>query len=771
MENSRLFLVLCLFWSSFILGTHELQSSQTQVLLQLKKQLEDPKQLDIWSDHGMDFCYTPSSDQLNVSCQDNSVTELRIVGDKLAKVGDFDGCAIPNQTLSESFSMDSFVTTLTRLTSLRVVRLVSLGIWGPLPDKIHRLGSLEFLDLSSNFLFGSIPPKMSTMVKLQTLVLDENYLNGSIPNMFGSMSNLTILSMRSNRLEGSFPPVEKVKNLNNFTLSYNMISGKVPDLSGLTSLQMLDLAVNKLDSDLPSLPKGLVMALLSNNSFSGEIPKQYTQLGRLQRLDLSSNVLKGTPQAGLFSLPAIAYLNLASNMLSGSLPNSLSCGEQLNYVDISNNKFTGGLPSCLNSTTSSRVIKLDGNCLSTNLQDQHPESYCVELKVKGKKSGSGRRDLGVLIGVIGGILVVAVFLAIGFFVVCRRYCPKGISEQHLLPKAVQDNSAAGFSSEILTSARYIAEASKLGMDNVPICRLFSLEELKVATNNFDRSTSIGEGSIGKLYKGRLENGTVVAIRCLSLSKTYSIRNLKLRLDMLAKLRHQNLVCLLGYSIDGVGKIGSNVNRLYLVYEFVSGGDFRSHLSETSPEKVLKWSERLSVLIGVAKAVHFLHTGVIPGFLNNHLKTNNVLLNKHRMAKLSDYGLSIITREIDRFEAKGEGPTSWQMTNLVDDVYSFGFILLESLVGASTYVRREASLLKEMASFGSQDGRRRLIDPIILGTCSQESLSVVISIMTKCISSESATRPSFEDVLWNLQYAAQIQATADGDQRFGAMSPP
>lgn len=47
---------------------------------------------------------------------------------------------------------------------------------------------------------------------------------------------------------------------------------------------------------------------------------------------------------------------------------------------------------------------------------------------------------------------------------------------------------------------------------------------------------------------------------------------------------------------------------------------------------------------MAKAVHFLHTGIIPGFFNNRLKANNILLNEHLMAKLSDYGLSIVIAE-------------------------------------------------------------------------------------------------------------------------------
>lgn len=65
------------------------------------------------------------------------------------------------------------------------------------------------------------------------------------------------------------------------------------------------------------------------------------------------------------------------------------------------------------------------------------------------------------------------------------------------------------------------------------------------------------------------------------------------------------------------------------------------------EKVIKWPDRLQVLIGIAKAVHFLHTGIIPGSANNRLKTNSVLLDEHFVAKLSDYGLSIITEEIYR----------------------------------------------------------------------------------------------------------------------------
>ena len=67
------------------------------------------------------------------------------------------------------------------------------------------------------------------------------------------------------------------------------------------------------------------------------------------------------------------------------------------------------------------------------------------------------------------------------------------------------------------------------------------------------------------------------------------------------------------------------------------------------------------------------------------------------------------------------------------------------------------------SCNSQEGRQKSVNPIVLATSSQESLSVVITITNKCICSESWSRPSFEDILCNLQHAVQVQATADGEQ--------
>ncbi|KAM0826173.1 hypothetical protein ACQ4PT_069062 [Festuca glaucescens] len=672
------------------------QSSQSELLLQLRKQLEYPRQLDVWNNPSGDPCNTQPTSVVTVMCEGNDITQLKIVGDRITKPPKFSGYPFPNVSLSEAFVIDSFVTTLTRLTTLRVVILVSLGLWGPLPEKIHRLSSLQVLDLSSNFLYGSIPPKLSAMSKLQTLTLDGNYFNGTVPDWFGSLSNLTVLRLQGNRLKGSIPAsVGKATMLTELALAGNNISGEVPLLGSLNRLEMLDLRDNELDGELPDMPTSLVTVLLSKNSFKGEIPEKFGQLNRLQHLDLSFNFLEGNPPEKLFGLPNISYLNLAANMLSGSLLSSLTCSSTLGFVDFSTNRLT----------------------VASN----------------------------------------------------KRNCQRVTAEQQLLQKHMQDNSTPGTSSELLVNARYISQAVKFGTQIMPTHRVFSLEELKEATKCFERSAFLGEGSIGKLYKGKLENGTVIAIRCLALHQRYSIRNLKLRLDLLAKLRHPNLVCLLGHCIDSAVD-ESSVKRVFLVYEYVPSGTLSSYLSGSSPEKTLKWCDRLHVLIGIARAVHFLHTGIIPGSLYNRLKTSSILLDEHHMAKLSDYGLSIITEEIYKHETVGEGKiyvqnNAEELGRLEDDVCSFGCILLEVLMGPKLHRKGDPFILSELVlSISSQEERERVLDPVVLGTSSQDSLSMVVSITIKCLSVESSTRPSIEEVLWNLQYAAQVQATADGDQR-------
>lgn len=412
---SVLFLaLLCCF-----LFTNAIQSSQKQVLLQIRKQLEYPKQLDFWVNTNDDLCYF-SSPQVNISCENNYVTELKIMGYDLdqqpMKVSsNFDGFPIPSKTLSQNFSMDSLIATLSRLTSLKVLSLVSLGIWGPLPNKIQRLYTIEYVDLSYNFLYGSFPPTFTRLVSLKSINIDGNYLNGSFPDGVDLLSSLTSLS-----------------------LSDNGFSGQLPDVT--------------------NLPNSLVILYLSKNSFSGQIPVKYGQLNHLQELDVSYNSLSGVIPPSLFSLPYVTYLNLTSNKLSGQIPSQTQCGSRLVLVDISLNRFTGGLPSCLSTFVNNRSVKYDGNCLMVDVKHQNPSSYCVEeargveVDPKSLRDSGKRKSPVILVGVIVGSVLVLVLLGFGFVVGFRKFRVGGFSDEKFLHKSVQDYSTTGYPSELLTSA-------------------------------------------------------------------------------------------------------------------------------------------------------------------------------------------------------------------------------------------------------------------------------------------------------------------------------
>ena len=173
---------------------------------------------------------------------------------------------VSQETLSDKFSIGSFFTVVTKLSNLKVLSLVSLGLWGQLPATIIRLKSLENLNISSNFISGDIPGSISVLTNLTSLVLADNLFNGS-----------------------------------------------VPDMKSLQSLQEIDLSINRLGPEFPSLSTNLATIKLKNNSFRSGIPSEIKDFDLLQRFDVSGNKLVGPIPSPLFSLPSIQYLNLDDN--------------------------------------------------------------------------------------------------------------------------------------------------------------------------------------------------------------------------------------------------------------------------------------------------------------------------------------------------------------------------------------------------------------------------------------------------------------------------
>lgn len=706
-------------------STAQLSSSETRILFRLQQFLEYPEALQGWT-NWTTFCYLPPSPSLSIVCTDNHITELTVTGNRTSpnpKSGNF---LVSQQTLSDRFSIDSFFTDLTKLSSLRVLSLVSLGLWGPLPAKIERLRSLEVMNFSSNFIYGEIPSSISSLKNLKSLVLADNLFNGS-----------------------------------------------VPDLTGLQALEEIDLGNNQLGPKFPSLGNNLISIIVRNNSLRSQIPSGFKDFNLLQRLDVSSNVLVGPIPSPLFSLPSIQYLNLADNQFSGALPMNTFCNANLSFVDISKNFLIGKLPSCIGSNSTNRTVLSSWNCVANgDGRYQHPYSFCHKeaLAVKPPirdQEGQSTVKLGLILGLTGGIVGVA--CAVGFFILAnlRKTRMNEASSFKCDSFAFERTSVRG---SPVIDGRHVPRSIRLPAFGLRPYQVFTLEEIEDATNNFDPSNLVGAGSHGQLYKGWLRDGSTVLVKCLKLKQKYSHQNLQQNMDVISKLRHRHLVCVLGHCTVTYQDHPNAACTVFIVLEHVANGSLRDHLKEWKKREYLKWPQRMGISIGIARGIQFLHTGIAPGLFGNDLKIENILLDESLTAKISTYNISLPSK------ISSESPLN-DSSNRLDstenpeknDVYQLGIILLEIITSKLITSDRELHELKlqlERTLAESPSKLQEAIDPSIRGTFAYESLKTVVEITMKCLCKDSSTRPTIEDVLWHLQYSIQVQ---DGWNSSGNLS--
>ncbi|OVA00891.1 Protein kinase domain [Macleaya cordata] len=763
---SILLLLLCIFSVSVPSYTKHLPSSQAQALLGVQKLLNYPPVLSNWN-ASTDFCNIEPTPSLTVVCYEKSITQLHIFGNK------------GTPSFPQNFSVESFFNTLVGLPTLKVLSLVSLGLWGTLPSNISRLSSLEILNISSNFFYGDIPQEISSLTSLQTLILDNNLFTGRVPVWLSDLPVLTVLSLRNNSLTGYLPnSLSSLENLRVLALSMNRLSGQVPDLSSLRNLQVLDLEDNYFGPQFPSLGSKLVSLVMRKNRFSSAIDAEVSSYYQLEQLDISFNRFVGPFPPALLSLPSITYLNISGNKFTGMLLENMSCNAELGFVDLSSNLLTGRLPTCLLTGSKNRVIRYARNCLATADQNQHPFFFCrneaLAVGIIPSKQNKPRRAAKAMLALItvGGVLAGIALVGLIIFLVVRRENAKKMIKTPP-PRSITENVSTGYSSKLLSDARYISQTMRLGALGLPSYRAFSLEELEGATNNFHSSAFLGEGSHGQMYRGRLSDGSLVAIRCLKVKGRHSTQNFMHHIELILKLRHHHLVSSLGHCFECYLD-DSSVSRIFLIFEYVPNGTLRGHISEGPAGQKLTWAQRIAAVVGVAKGIQYLHTGIVPGVFSNNLKITDILLDQSLVAKISSYNLPLLTENMGKTVSNSFVPLVCR-TKHEDkiDVYDFGVILLEIIVGRSITSRNEVDIVKDQLQVGimaDDAARRSIVDPEVREGCSDESLKTVMDICYRTLSNDPTERPSVEDVLWNLQFAAQVQEEWGGDSGSTEGSP-
>ncbi|GLJ14142.1 hypothetical protein SUGI_0226980 [Cryptomeria japonica] len=309
----------------------------------------------------------------------------------------------------------------------------------------------------------------------------------------------------------------------------------------------------------------------------------------------------------------------------------------------------------------------------------------------------------------------------------------------------RDSSSYAMSTSSLMSG--MPEVSHLGWGN-----WFTLRDLEIATDYFAKENILGEGGYGIVYKGQLANATTVAVKNLFNNLGQAEKEFRVEVEAIGRVRHKNLVRLLGYCVEGTHRI--------LVYEYVDNGNLEQWLHGTMRQQgILTWEARMKIIFGTAKALAYLHEALEPKVVHRDIKASNILIDHDFNAKVSDFGLAkllgsgkshVTTRVMGTFGYVAPEYANTGLLNERSDVYSFGVLLLEAITGRDPvdYGRPagEVNLVDWLKMMVGSKRAEEVLDPSLEVRPSTRALKKALLVALRCVDPESHRRPKMGQVV-------------------------
>ncbi|PUZ63301.1 hypothetical protein GQ55_3G056800 [Panicum hallii var. hallii] len=653
-------------------------------------------------------------------------------------------------------------SNINNLTKLAELHLENSKLTGPLPD-LTGMSSLSFVDMSNNsFNASDVPSWFTTLPSLTSLFLENLKIGGQLPQALFSLPAVQTLRLRGNRFNG--------------TLTIGS------DFS--TQLQLIDLRDNQISANTVGGSQYSKTLILVGNPIcvpgsnekycvapgqSNPTAAPYSTARNCSALPtpclsnqlLSPSCICAVPYRGTLFFRSPSFSDLTSPTTFVTLEKDMETKfEKLNvpvdsiaihnpFFDSNNNlqmslelfpsgkvQFSEQDISDVGFILSNQTYKPPGTFGPYYFNGQQ-YSFANDLAVPSQSKKTNRLPLIIGASAGGAVLAVAVVVIVVF-----------IARRKRTPKGTEDRSQSFVSWDMKsTSASTVPQLRG--------ARMFSFDELKKITNNFSEANDIGNGGYGKVYRGTLPSGQLVAVKRSQQGSLQGSLEFRTEIELLSRVHHKNVVSLVGFCLDQDEQI--------LVYEYVPNGTLKESLTGKSGVR-LDWRRRLRVVLGAAKGVAYLHELADPPIVHRDIKSSNVLLDERLNAKVSDFGLSKPLGEDGRgqvtTQVKGTmgylDPEYYMTQQLTEksDVYSFGVLMLE-VVTARKPLERGRYIVREVkaAVDRSKDlyGLHELLDPALGAAPSAlAGLEQYVDLALRCVEEAGADRPSMGEVVSEIE---------------------
>ncbi|XP_065018885.1 cold-responsive protein kinase 1-like isoform X1 [Musa acuminata AAA Group] len=283
-------------------------------------------------------------------------------------------------------------------------------------------------------------------------------------------------------------------------------------------------------------------------------------------------------------------------------------------------------------------------------------------------------------------------------------------------------------------------------------KIYTYKELKNATGDFSLANKVGEGGFGSVYKGRLKDGKIVAVKVLSSESRQGAREFLTEMTVISDVVHENLVSLYGCCVEGTHRI--------LVYNYLENNSLAQTLLGSGHSTIkFNWRTRVRICIGVARGLAFLHEEVQPRIVHRDIKASNILLDKDLTPKISDFGLArFLPPNTTHVSTRVAGTIGYlapeyairgQVTRK-SDVYSFGVLLLEIVTGrCNTNTRlpyEDQFLLERIWSLYERGEMTYIIDTDLADDLDVDEACKFLKVGLLCTQDAAKLRPSMSDVV-------------------------